>query len=111
MLSSAEERFAVLFEGTHLALLAYAVRRVADAADAADVVAETFLVAWRRLDDVPTGEGARPWLFGWLAGFWPTITAVSAVATSWPIGCVRPCRTSRFTLLGRGRTWRRRWVG
>ncbi|CAN5440335.1 hypothetical protein BH24ACT9_BH24ACT9_03500 [soil metagenome] len=22
------------------------------------------LVAWRRIDDVPTGEEARPWLYG-----------------------------------------------
>jgi RNA polymerase sigma-70 factor (ECF subfamily) len=29
---------------------------------AKDVVAETFLVAWRRLDDVPAEP--RPWLFG-----------------------------------------------
>ncbi len=59
-----DERFAALFERTHRPLLAYALRRVSDPADAADVVAETFLVAWRRLDDVPLGEAARPWLFG-----------------------------------------------
>lgn len=63
-MSSPEERFTALFESTHRALLAYAVRRVVDPADAADVVAETFLVAWRRLDDVPPGDQARPWLFG-----------------------------------------------
>lgn len=57
-------RFTDLFDRTHAALLAYAVRRVAAPADAADVVAETFLVAWRRLDDVPAGDAARPWLFG-----------------------------------------------
>lgn len=57
-------RFTDLFDRTHGALLAYAVRRVADPSDAADVVAETFLVAWRRLDDVPDGDAARPWLFG-----------------------------------------------
>lgn len=57
-------RFTDLFDRTHAPLLAYAVRRVADPADAADVVAETFLVAWRRLDDVPDGDAARPWLFG-----------------------------------------------
>lgn len=57
-------RFTALFDRTHGPLLAYAVRRVADPADAADVVAETFLVAWRRLDDVPDGDAARPWLFG-----------------------------------------------
>jgi DNA-directed RNA polymerase specialized sigma24 family protein len=28
--------------------------------DAADVLAETFLTAWRRLDDVPHGESTRP---------------------------------------------------
>jgi len=61
---SPEERFSALFERTHAALLGYAVRRVADPADAADVVAETYLVAWRRLEDVPAGDEARPWLFG-----------------------------------------------
>jgi len=45
------------------AVLAYAVRRCTDAHDAADIVAETFLVAWRRLDDVPADEGARLWLY------------------------------------------------
>lgn len=59
-----EDRFAALFELHHRGLLAYAVRRVADPADAADIVAETFLVAWRRLDEVPPGDQARPWLFG-----------------------------------------------
>jgi RNA polymerase sigma factor (sigma-70 family) len=39
---------------------AYASRRVGTD-DAADVVADTFLVAWRRLDDVP--EPALPWLY------------------------------------------------
>jgi RNA polymerase sigma-70 factor (ECF subfamily) len=33
------------------------------AEDAADVVAETFLVAWRRLDSVPGGDEARLWLY------------------------------------------------
>ncbi|MGV8967783.1 MAG: RNA polymerase sigma factor [Cellulomonas sp.] len=61
---SPEERFAVLFNRTHQPLLAYAVRRVADPSDAADIVAETFLVAWRRLDEVPPDEQARAWLFG-----------------------------------------------
>lgn len=59
-----EARFTALFESTHRPLLAYAVRRVADPADAADVVAEAFLVAWRRIEDVPTGADARPWMFG-----------------------------------------------
>lgn len=55
-------RFRALFDGHRDAVLGYALRRVDDPADAADVVADTFLVAWRRLDDVPAGD-ARPWLF------------------------------------------------
>jgi RNA polymerase sigma-70 factor (ECF subfamily) len=43
------------------AVLAYALRR-ASREDAADVVAETFLVAWRRLDDVDE-QSALPWLY------------------------------------------------
>jgi RNA polymerase sigma factor (sigma-70 family) len=45
-------------------VLGYALRRVGTPADAADVVAETFLVAWRRRADVPAGEAARLWLYG-----------------------------------------------
>jgi RNA polymerase sigma-70 factor (ECF subfamily) len=44
--------------------LAYALRRTSDVQDGADVLAETLLVAWRRLDDVPPGEAARLWLYG-----------------------------------------------
>ncbi len=45
------------------AVLAYALRRTSDPQDAADAVAETFFVAWRRLDEVPSGA-ARLWLYG-----------------------------------------------
>ena len=62
-MTSAAERFNELFGRTHGAVLAYAVRRCTDPADAADVVAETFLVAWRRLDRVPA-DAERAWLFG-----------------------------------------------
>jgi RNA polymerase sigma-70 factor (ECF subfamily) len=34
------------------------------AADLDDLVEETFLVCWRRLDDVPTGASERPWVIG-----------------------------------------------
>jgi RNA polymerase sigma-70 factor (ECF subfamily) len=44
-------------------VLAYALRRTPSAEDAADAVAETFLVAWRRLDSVPSDD-ALPWLYG-----------------------------------------------
>jgi RNA polymerase sigma factor (sigma-70 family) len=57
-------RFRRLFDDAERDLLAYALRRVDRPEDAADVVAETFLVAWRRIDDVPPGEQARLWLYG-----------------------------------------------
>lgn len=43
-------------------MLGYAIRRTKDRAAAEDAVSETFLVAWRRLDDVP--EDPLPWLLG-----------------------------------------------
>jgi RNA polymerase sigma-70 factor (ECF subfamily) len=61
---AAEARFAELYRDHARDVLAYAVRRTASAEDAADVVAETFLVAWRRTADVPSGDAARLWLYG-----------------------------------------------
>ncbi len=60
----AQVHFSRLYREQGRAILAYALRRVADPEDAADVVAETFLVAWRRLGEVPAGAGARLWLYG-----------------------------------------------
>ncbi|WP_300676257.1 sigma-70 family RNA polymerase sigma factor [Nocardioides sp.] len=56
-------RFRALYDANFDGLLAFALRRTPSAEDAADVVSETFLAAWRRLDDVPEGD-ARLWLFG-----------------------------------------------
>jgi RNA polymerase sigma-70 factor (ECF subfamily) len=44
------------------AVAAFALRRAPTAADAEDVVSETFLVAWRRFGEAPAD--LRPWLFG-----------------------------------------------
>lgn len=60
----AEARFARLYGDHARDVLAYALRRVPAPEDAADVVAETFLVAWRRAGDVPPGDEARLWLYG-----------------------------------------------
>jgi RNA polymerase sigma-70 factor, ECF subfamily len=57
------ERFRSLYEANYHLILGYALRR-AEATDAADVAAETFTTAWRRLRDVPDGEEARLWLYG-----------------------------------------------
>ena len=46
-------------------LLAYFIRRVSPADDAADLVSETMLVLWRRISDVPEDRiRARMWMFG-----------------------------------------------
>ena len=55
------QRFEELFRRHYPAVRGYALRRTSPDA-AQDAVAETFLVAWRRLDDVPDDE--LPWLFG-----------------------------------------------
>jgi len=46
------------------AVLGFALRRVDRPEDAADVTADTFLVAWRRLAHVPPAHETRPWLYG-----------------------------------------------
>ena len=59
-----EENFERLFRAHYGDLLAYAVRRCPTRQDAEDVVAETFVVAWRRLHELPPGDRKRLWLFG-----------------------------------------------
>ena len=56
------EHFRVLFDNCYHHLHAYARRR-ASPADADDIVADTFTVAWRRLHDIPPGK-ELPWLYG-----------------------------------------------
>lgn len=59
-----ETRFTSLYEAAYADLLRFAQRRV-HSTHAEDVVSESFLVAWRRLDDLPTRrDDARAWLFG-----------------------------------------------
>jgi RNA polymerase sigma-70 factor (ECF subfamily) len=58
-----EERFRRLFQAEYRHVLAYALRRTGDLADAQDAVADVFTVAWRRIADTPQDEAVRPWLF------------------------------------------------
>ncbi len=58
---NARGSFEHVFRSEYNAVRRYVLRR-ADPALADDVVAETFLVAWRRFDDVPAQP--RPWLLG-----------------------------------------------
>ncbi|GGK81941.1 RNA polymerase sigma factor [Mangrovihabitans endophyticus] len=57
-------RFGRIYDANYDRLLGYALRRTDSQEDAADVVAETFLTAWRRLADVPEDDEARLWLYG-----------------------------------------------
>ena len=59
-----EAGFEATFNATYEAIAGYALRRCSSPHDAADVVAETFAIAWRRVDEMPTGDAARLWLYG-----------------------------------------------
>lgn len=59
-----EEWFRSLFGDAYEDVLRFAQRRV-HPSSAEDVVAEAFLVAWRRIEDAPRRpQDLRPWLFG-----------------------------------------------
>src|SRR5437588_9618086 len=60
MQRSAERRFHELYERYREDVTLYVRRRVA-ADSVEDLVAETFLVCWRKLDEVP--RDALPWLY------------------------------------------------
>jgi RNA polymerase sigma factor (sigma-70 family) len=57
-----ESRFESLYSAYGGEVLGYALRQGVERADAEDIVVDTFLVCWRRLDDVP--QAALPWLLG-----------------------------------------------
>jgi RNA polymerase sigma factor (sigma-70 family) len=56
-----EERFTELYDRHYRSVLGYALLRT-EHGMAEDVSSETFLIAWRRLDELP--EPALPWLLG-----------------------------------------------
>ena len=57
-----EARFRAVYGASFQVVLAYCIRRTSTPQDAADAAADTFLVAWRRLDDLPAGQAETPWL-------------------------------------------------
>lgn len=60
-----QARFTRLAETAGPRVLAYLARRVDPPGDAADLLAEVFATAWRRVDDLPADDGeAAAWLFG-----------------------------------------------
>ena len=60
-MESPRARLDVLFTAHAGAVFGFALRRTSRG-EAEDIVSETFLIAWRRLDDVP--DDPLPWLFG-----------------------------------------------
>ena len=62
--SADSARFRAIFESEFDAIVGYAARRLDDPTEAPDVAADVFVIAWRRLHDVPPGPEARLWLYG-----------------------------------------------
>jgi DNA-directed RNA polymerase specialized sigma24 family protein len=62
-------RFRTVFETTYGPVRRYVHRRGVTGGWADDVVAETFLIAWRRLDDVPVDD-PLPWLLAVARNVW-----------------------------------------
>ena len=58
----AEQRFERIYRAHSRAVYAYFLRRT-DPGSAQDGTAETFLVAWRRLAEVPEGQATLFWLY------------------------------------------------
>jgi RNA polymerase sigma-70 factor (ECF subfamily) len=56
-------RFDSLFDTYRRDIASYCAWRTGARADAEDAVAEVFLIAWRKIDLVPEGDGARAWLY------------------------------------------------
>ncbi|MBS2965871.1 RNA polymerase sigma factor [Actinocrinis puniceicyclus] len=56
-------RFEHLYAESLSALFGFCIRRCESREDAADLVAEVYLVAWRRIARMPHGQEARLWLF------------------------------------------------
>jgi RNA polymerase sigma-70 factor (ECF subfamily) len=58
-----DSRFVEIYKSHYRSIYAYLRRRLAaDLVD--DAVAETFLVAWRKVNLIPLGEQTLPWLYG-----------------------------------------------
>lgn len=64
MSADSDERFDELYRATRKDVLAYLTRRTGDPEQAADMLADTYLIAWSKLDHVPDGDQGRLWLFG-----------------------------------------------
>lgn len=63
--AAVEARFRHLYDAFYRRVLGYTLRRTSSQAAAEDVVVEVFLIAWRRIGDIPeVDDEAIAWLFG-----------------------------------------------
>ena len=60
---SRDENFARVVTAYRTTLLRYGLRRLDDLASAEDLVADTFVVVWRRLDELPPRDQELFWLY------------------------------------------------
>lgn len=61
-LPSQDTRFSRLYNEHRTAVVAYCLRRTGQH-DAMDAVAETFAIAWRRFEAIPSGDAELSWLY------------------------------------------------
>ena len=62
-MTESDTRFIELYERFYRPVHGYCRRRTSDER-VDDVVADTFLIAWRKIDQVPRGSEVLPWLYG-----------------------------------------------
>ena len=89
--SAADAVFAELYRSYYRPVRHFCRRRLADDL-VEDAVAETFLTAWRRLDEVPTGDHALVWIYG---------VAYRVVANQWRSALRRRRLEVRLLSIGR----------
>lgn len=63
MTTAQQHAFSGLYEQHYPNVLGYCIRRTGHT-DAQDAAAEVFMVAWRKIDEMPLDERALPWLYG-----------------------------------------------
>jgi Sigma-70 region 2 len=103
-------RFDALFEAHCPDVVAYCGWRTGSASDAEEAVAEVFLTAWRRLDEVPGGDATRVWLYATGRRVIANHAGRRAAAQRWRSGS-RSRRRQSQRVIRRSRSSTRRFAG
>lgn len=61
--SERRRRFDALFAAHREGIVSYCTWRTRSTSDAQDAAGDVFLIAWRRIDELPEGDAARVWLY------------------------------------------------